>query len=131
MPGVIITALPGPSRVSNIVWFDDGAAVTVAFPESELPLPLVAADDPDPEAVLDPVVLVPDRELVLVAVSVVFSVAAVVLAAEFELLSSLLFNMTCLLPDDSGHGQACVRAAKDAMVARSCAGRMLEVIEKR
>jgi hypothetical protein len=112
-----------------MVWFDVGAAVTVAFPESELPLPLVAADDPDAEAVLDPVVLVPDRELVLVAVPVVLPVADVVLSAEFELLSCLLFNITWLLPDESGHGQACVKAAKDATVARSCTGRMLEVIE--
>lgn len=140
MPGFIITTLPSPSRESKLVWFDGGAVVTVAFPEFEFPLSLVDADDPDPEAVLDAVVFVPDCELEPVAdVFVVFPVADEVLAvvvaefedAVFELLSCLLFIMMALFSDESGHGQACVRAAKDAMVARNCIGRMLEVIEMR
>jgi hypothetical protein len=137
--------LPAPSRESKLVWFD-GGAVVVPFPESEFPLSLADAEDPDPdaedpdpdpEAVFDAVVFVPDCDLVSVpdadfpVADVDLAVVLAVVVAEvadavFELLSCLLFIMTALFSEESGHGQACVSAEKDAIVARSCAGRILK-----
>lgn len=93
--------------------------VVVLFPESEFEPSVADAEDPDP------VVFVPDCDLVLVA-DVVFPVCSEVLAvvaADFDVAESVLL-LSCLLitalrSDESGHGQACVSAEKDAMVARS------------
>ena len=136
-PGSTITTLPPPSRESKLVW-PDGGAVVVPFPESRPPLPLADAEDPDPDAVFDAVVFVavcdlpvdPDVDFPVADVVLPVDVAEVEVEVEvedavLEAVSCLLLIITALFSDESGHGQACVSAEKDAMVARSCEGRIL------
>lgn len=94
------------------------------FLEFEFPPSVADAVVPDPEADCVPVVFEPD-DFVLVA-DVDFPVSDEVFAvvvAEFDVVGSVLL-LSCLLmmalrSEKSGHGQACVSAEKDAMVAMS------------